>query len=1671
MSKEDKVKIDTITGSISFTDNKVEQINTTTGGNYRLLFSSTADDEDRTEGARKASSLLFNPATGDLTAPTFVGDLTGNASSATKLENDAVFTVWGNTFFQNGKPKDIYWWNTAKMQVINFIGNDSVTTAGYIGRGSGLSDDIYLLASEGNSLRLGSNNNISLFINTSGNVGIGNTSPTYKLDVQGAVKADLYRKSTASSNRVMCTHDGESLIFGDTTDRSYLRGSEIRFQNAVGTTVVSIINGNLLIGTTTDNGTKLHVAGNISATNFIGNLDGTYINALTGYTKATAISALAETDTLNTALGKLEYKADVTYNLVKGAYDGDGTIENLEEILRVLEGISDTDTIQAIVGKYLPLTGGTVTGPVEIKSTSSGDYNEGLRISVASNNWAGITFGSTGLAGAPTNGWFVALNPSDQFIITPNSSSNTTGLTLNSGGNALWRNNVLLHTGNYSSTLDGRYYTETEVNNLLAKYLPLTGGTMALGEGLKFHADGNYFGTNSDARIISLLDDNGTTCDGGLIIDERATYNGTEYITELLRIKHDHFAWKGNTIWHAGNDGSGSGLDADLLDGINSTGFLRKVTVSNNAANDFNSFENMTLTGRGDPASGCPALVNAPWSGSGPAGGYGVLTYLWSGYGTQMAWGYNSNRIYIRNRYYSSGHTWSSTWDSLALTSDIPTVTNYYWANVPISATSNATTTPTFNGVYASFMELSRTSDHGLKVGAIRGTAVGSRTGEYIHMYERVHIGSPSGWGSNDAPANGLSTYGGAWFAVNNGNVGIGTTSPTQKLTVNGNIAFTSTGIIGASYSASDTTMYNSITINNSTGGIQYKSGSWTSGDHVAHNFLTGSSNSRLAIRNNGNVGIGTDSPAHKLDVRGRIFSLTSDVDGVIIKRQTAGSGAFIRYLSDNQDAKGWRVGMLGTQNDFTFEYSTDTFGSTSQKLCILKNGGLISPGHIIIKGSTSSVMTYDGNVHGALCFENSDSSQNIRFIFTEHDTYRSPAGIKLVGNQGGEWFEVVGTIYGGSLYSTDTIETGSYITFGTYGARFTSDIRNSWRTSIYGNTTTKSRLRTVRTDVTIDNFSEIYGSGLTWATGDTQGYLSVSYSSGKAWIGGGAGNSLGWSTYLVTGNNIGSQSVDYANTAGSASDSDKLGGRTSGKYVWNIQESDFDPSDVVGNYVGMSTQTGISSNWTHILSFDWRSSGTSKISGGANSSWETQLALPTQNRNGLYYRSFSSNAPHDWIKVIDSGNYTSYTVKKDGTGASGTWGINITGSAAYLPITSGITTETSITESGLRVYSGSGSGWTGEVTSMAYAGIIALGTPSRGFQMWAKRGTGTTGSLRFRVGNDAANAWESVRTILDDNNWTSFISVPSVGNGTVTITQNGANMGSFTMNQSSNTTIALNNTNTNYYPTAFSWTAGSTAGPTGSLSGSGMSAVSFGAIPSASSTASGIVTTGDQYFAGQKTFYSGLVVYSTNKAYFNYSSTYAGNSNYVAGSSTTNLSLNGYSSMSFAIAGSTKLQLTSSSLNPQTSGGITLGTTSLKFGNVYAASIGTSSYRCTYGYFSNAVYAASGFYESSDERLKSILNPVKVDLDELSKLRKVYYIWKDASNTSVQLGMIAQDVQKLYPELVDVDKETGYLSLAYDKLSVIALEAIDNIYNTIKDLKKENLELKSRIEKLEKLL
>lgn len=87
--------------------------------------------------------------------------------------------------------------------------------------------------------------------------------------------------------------------------------------------------------------------------------------------------------------------------------------------------------------------------------------------------------------------------------------------------------------------------------------------------------------------------------------------------------------------------------------------------------------------------------------------------------------------------------------------------------------------------------------------------------------------------------------------------------------------------------------------------------------------------------------------------------------------------------------------------------------------------GGTVT-GNIILKGSTNADMT-NANIHPRLRFDNSDSSQTVSFIFTDYDSYRAPAGIKLVGNQGNEWFEAPKLIKTGSSDSYALLGGGGH--------------------------------------------------------------------------------------------------------------------------------------------------------------------------------------------------------------------------------------------------------------------------------------------------------------------------------------------------------------------------------------------------------------------------------------------------------------------------------------------------------------------------------------------------------------------------------------------------------------------------------------------------------------------
>ena len=117
----------------------------------------------------------------------------------------------------------------------------------------------------------------------------------------------------------------------------------------------------------------------------------------------------------------------------------------------------------------------------------------------------------------------------------------------------------------------------------------------------------------------------------------------------------------------------------------------------------------------------------------------------------------------------------------------------------------------------------------------------------------------------------------------------------------------------------------------------------------------------------------------------------------------------------------------------------------------------------------------------------------------------------------------------------------------------------------------------------------------------------------------------------------------------------------------------------------------------------------------------------------------------------------------------------------------------------------------------------------------------------------------------------------------------------------------------------------------------------------------------------------------------------------------------------------------------------------------------------------------------SSDRRLKHILGKNTEGLDKINQIKVYNYTFKADKEKTPQVGVIAQELQKIFPNSVTTD-EKGYLKIRWDEMFFASLNAIKqldvkvakitkklfNIENQIAKLEKENSILKSQVDSLE---
>lgn len=102
----------------------------------------------------------------------------------------------------------------------------------------------------------------------------------------------------------------------------------------------------------------------------------------------------------------------------------------------------------------------------------------------------------------------------------------------------------------------------------------------------------------------------------------------------------------------------------------------------------------------------------------------------------------------------------------------------------------------------------------------------------------------------------------------------------------------------------------------------------------------------------------------------------------------------------------------------------------------------------------------------------------------------------------------------------------------------------------------------------------------------------------------------------------------------------------------------------------------------------------------------------------------------------------------------------------------------------------------------------------------------------------------------------------------------------------------------------------------------------------------------------------------------------------------------------------------------------------------------------------------ASAIDYNSDERLKQNITPIQSSGEVLGKLRPVSYFWnekgkKKGGNAQLQYGLVAQEVEKVLPNIVSTDHE-GYKSVNYNELIPLLLQTVQEQDKKITELQKE---------------
>ena len=261
-----------------------------------------------------------------------------------------------------------------------------------------------------------------------------------------------------------------------------------------------------------------------------------------------------------------------------------------------VNGSASTDTV--VINKATTTTAGVMSAADKTKLdaalTASDNIATATKLATARTIWGQAFDGSANISGNMTNVDHIYMNNSHTIYVKDTNGNNLDAFGL-SNTNSLHIGYGLTAKGYNTYINSNEIYFRTSANNVERMRITSDGkvgiGTTAPERTLDV-AGGVQFKTNIDAVIkipvksigsghapgMHFYTNDGATRIGGVggYVSNPSSENYRSYIgwgdnpfdlNSSLTVSNSSITYKGNKVWHAGNDGTGSGLDADLLDG------------------------------------------------------------------------------------------------------------------------------------------------------------------------------------------------------------------------------------------------------------------------------------------------------------------------------------------------------------------------------------------------------------------------------------------------------------------------------------------------------------------------------------------------------------------------------------------------------------------------------------------------------------------------------------------------------------------------------------------------------------------------------------------------------------------------------------------------------------------------------------------------------------------------------------------------------------------------------------------------------------------------------------------------------------------------------------------------------------------------------------------------